>query len=493
MILLCSFVALFVGSINAQSKTNPLDRKVLDYIYNANDDRTHKLYNWTNWRNSSGTSDPCTDNWHGITCVKNQSVYYVSGINLPSHGLWSLPDEITEMKHLRTLVIAANYIGSSDFPEGIFAIQTLEYFDASYMHSFNISLPRELSLPNLQQLHASKSKITGLLPITWNTPKLENILLDGNNLEGYLPDGIGKIAGLKELKLQENRLTGNFPQSYGNLHQLVNLSLVQSSHTLCPGIPDTWQAMFSLEYASICVFGHLPDFIGENWQQLKTFRITGSSYEGNITASLCKLTQLQHLDLSNNHFTGIIPECLFSMSSLVYLDLSYNQLSGAIPEAIGTTANIIERLLLSHNRLNSTLPRSIGKLTSIVYLELENNLLTGAIPTEFDELRNIGHPVIMVLRYNMLSSFEDGLEYFFRDIQGNYYENPFECPLPTYIREATCSLCNSGTKHNSCEECVSASGCGWCSYGPNCVEGTHQGPVNQYSCPEDWSFGTCHR
>ena len=44
------------------------------------------------------------------------------------------------------------------------------------------------------------------------------------------------------------------------------------------------------------------------------------------------------------------------------------------------------------------------------------------------------------------------------------------CPIPSYIIAATCSMCNTGVNHNSCEECVSAS-CGWCSYDPNCVEG----------------------
>ena len=143
---------------------------------------------------------------------------------------------------------------------------------------------------------------------------------------------------------------------------------------------------------------------------------------------------------------------------------------------------------LANNCFNGTLPRSIGKLTSITYLSLQENLFIGEIPSEFDMLRNDGRTVILYLQYNMLSSIGNGLEYFFRDIHGDYYQNPFECPLPTYVNEATCSLCNSGA---SCEDCVSA-GCGWCSYGNNCVEGSHQGPVNQYSCPEEnWSFKTC--
>jgi len=60
-------------------------------------------------------------------------------------------------------------------------------------------------------LHASKSQLKEFLPTTLKTPKLESIQLHGNNLEGYLPEGIGKITGLKELMLQGNELTRNFP------------------------------------------------------------------------------------------------------------------------------------------------------------------------------------------------------------------------------------------------------------------------------------------
>ncbi|XP_065887387.1 uncharacterized protein [Dysidea avara] len=493
LLVLFQFVFL-LGNIGVEGKTDPFDRSVLDYIYNATYDRAHRISNWTNWGNSS---DPCTDNWYGITCVEDQSVYYVSGIDLPHHLLTSLPDKIVDMKQLRNLLLRGNDIRAEGFPLGIFAMQTLERLDISEMYLLNISLPTRIELPNLQQLYASESRLLGYLPTTWKTPKLESLMLDSNDFMGRLPDDISKCTGLKQLMLQRNRLTGNFPGSYGNLHQLVNLSLIQSStdyRGLCGSMPDTWETMFSLEDVSLCVFGFgpLPDYIGENWQQLQSLRITGGSYGNNdIPISLCKLTQLQRLDFSQNRFTGTIPDCIFTMPSLTYLDLSFNHLSGQISEAIGLMDNVI-RLSLANNYLNGTLPRSIGKLSSITYLSLAENLFVGEIPSEFDMLRNGDRNIVLYLQYNMLSSIGDGLEYFFRDIQGNYFENPFECPLPPYvINGATCSLCNSGTKRNSCEDCVSA-GCGWCSYGNNCIEGTHQGPVNQYTCPEKyWSFGTC--
>ena len=41
----------------------------------------------------------------------------------------------------------------------------------------------------------------------------------------------------------------------------------------------------------------------------------------------------------------------------------------------------------------------------------------------------------------MISSIESGLEYFFKDV-----DNPFQCPLPSYVITATCSMYNTGAQ-----------------------------------------------
>ena len=184
--LLVLFQLVFLLSeIDVEGKTIPFDRAVLDYIYKATNDRNHNLV-WTNWGNSS--SDPCTDNWYGITCVEDQSVYYVSVIYLPDHQLTSLPEKIVDMKHLRGLVVRGNDISAEGFPLGIFAIQTLESLDISDMHLLSITLPTRLELPNLRVLYALESQLQGYLPTTWNTPNLDSVVLKSNDLTGQLSD-----------------------------------------------------------------------------------------------------------------------------------------------------------------------------------------------------------------------------------------------------------------------------------------------------------------
>jgi len=66
-------------------------------------------------------------------------------------------------------------------------------------------------MANLQYLYAYDSSLNGPLPETWNTPKLQGIILNDNYITGQLLAGISKITGLKKLMLQNNKLLGNFP------------------------------------------------------------------------------------------------------------------------------------------------------------------------------------------------------------------------------------------------------------------------------------------
>ena len=82
---------------------------------------------------------------------------------------------------------------------------------------------------------------------------------------GYLSDDLDKSTNLKQLLLQSNQLIRNFPPSYVDLHQLVNLSLVQSSSSqyrgLCLSLPSTWETLLSLECVSFCTSGYLHDYV----------------------------------------------------------------------------------------------------------------------------------------------------------------------------------------------------------------------------------------
>ncbi|KAJ8769914.1 hypothetical protein K2173_008996 [Erythroxylum novogranatense] len=101
-----------------------------------------------------------------------------------------------------------------------------------------------------------------------------------NSISGQIPDLSG-LFNLKSLFLNNNNLSGNFPDSITDLHRLKVIVLAQNH-----------------------ISGPLP-------------------------ASLLNLTRLYVLFLENNNFNGEIPP--LNQTSLRFFNISYNNLSGQIP------------------------------------------------------------------------------------------------------------------------------------------------------------------
>ncbi|XP_057819346.2 receptor-like protein 54 [Cryptomeria japonica] len=121
---------------------------------------------------------------------------------------------------------------------------------------------------------------------------------------------------------------------------------------------------------------------------------------GVISESLCTLTFVASISLTNIGLKGTLPPCLTNLSSLTLLDLSYNMLSGSIPLSSSlavlylahnffegeTVLSLICMLSdlsvvdLSYNQLNGSLPSCLGSLSSLTQLDLSYNRLSGNIP-----------------------------------------------------------------------------------------------------------------
>lgn len=63
-------------------------------------------------------------------------------------------------------------------------MQSLEYLDISMMDYLNMSLPTHLELPKLTHFIAYSSQLYGYLPVSWNTPNLEILVLNNNQFTG---------------------------------------------------------------------------------------------------------------------------------------------------------------------------------------------------------------------------------------------------------------------------------------------------------------------
>ena len=463
--------------------TNPQDKLALERFYTST--------NGPQWAVNSGwmKGDPCMNSWRGVYCsdtgrVKQLSLTY----NLISGPL---PVDILRLDQLKILILNGN--GITAVPEGLFSHDSLEILDLGN-NEIHTPLPDAINMANITGINLYTNKIPGSIPTRWNTPNLESLSLSSNKIEGELPHSLSKISSFQQLYVSNNLLTGRLPSSYSKLTGLTDLSTFSNNFNNAR-LPPSWSSLRKLVSVEMDgLSGKIPDYVGTHWSELKKLVLVGGKLKGGFPRSLCNLKMAQHLHLYNNSLTGELPDCICQLSSIATLDISGNRFTGPIPQCIGELSNVIT-LVLSRNRFTGELPPSIGNLWHLRTLDVSRNGIYGSIPSTLNRLA--GHLVQLGLCYNKLSSVENGLEELFdyvKDYSCLLYNNPWNCPLPSFVPkecEATCSPCNSGQRHTSCSTCIASDGCGWCNEGGNCLPGSsRRGPDDEYMCkPFYWSFG----
>jgi Leucine-rich repeat (LRR) protein len=172
----------------------------------------------------------------------------------------------------------------------------------SYFHTVTLDLDDNLfggSLPNL-------SAAGGLV----------DLRLGGNAFDaGPIPNYIFDLADLRTVHLHNLGLTGVVPATITNLVNLEALWLEDNA-----------------------LSGTFPDLSGATG--LMVLRLTSNAMTGVIPEFLMTLSGLLELWLGENAFTGSIPEVIGDMTQLQLLAMQGNQLSGGIPSTLPNLVNL---------------------------------------------------------------------------------------------------------------------------------------------------------
>ncbi|KAK4278586.1 hypothetical protein QN277_016415 [Acacia crassicarpa] len=274
----------------------------------------------------------------------------------------------------------------------------------------------------LRHLDMSSNLLTGKLPHCWRQfISFEVLILANNNFSGEIPSSIGNLKGILTIHLNNNNFSGKIP-SLMNSPSLKFIDVGQNN-----------------------LYGKLPTWIGHYLPNLIVLRLQGNKFHGNIPTSLCKLSLLQILDLSQNNINGTIPHCfnnLRALSNLTFprytiyyyilgtnyweavfienamlnwkgedvkydknlglmtaIDLSGNHLIGEIPNSL-TSLVALASLNLSRNNLTGFIPKNMGKMKMLESLDLSSNSLSGEIPMSFSNLNFLS---FLNLSFNNLS------------------------------------------------------------------------------------------
>lgn len=124
---------------------------------------------------------------------------------------------------------------------------------------------------------------------------------------------------------------------------------------------------------------------------LQSFNLTGE-----ISSSVCELSNLTSLNLADNLFNQPIPLHLSQCSSLETLNLSNNLIWGTIPDQI-SQFGALRVLDLGRNHIEGKIPEGIGSLVNLQVLNLGSNLLSGSLPLVFG---NFSELVVLDLSQN---------------------------------------------------------------------------------------------
>ncbi|PRQ18575.1 putative non-specific serine/threonine protein kinase [Rosa chinensis] len=360
----------------------------------------------------------------------------------------SVPPKIGNLSNLHTLDLSGNYFIPLENLEWLSHLSSLRSLNMSEVDlSKIVNWPQSLSkLTSLMELQLSdcslpdfnirsnsvvKNSSTSLqvLDLFYNnlnssifywianvSSNFIHIGLQGNQLQGPIPDVFKSMLSLASLDLSINQLEGGIPKSFQNLCSLESLTLRsnQLSENIENSIKNLSCAENTLEtldlitcFGGRCQIWHLNGSLPESVGQLSSLEVLSlaqNSLSGVITeAHFLKLSRLQSLAISNNHFSinlssdwnppfqlylldmssckvgPAFPKWILTQTNLAFLYLSNAGIFGSLPDKCWDLFSGIFRLDLSMNQIHGKLPNL--STTSLVFVNLSSNLLSGTLPS----------------------------------------------------------------------------------------------------------------
>ena len=180
------------------------------------------------------------------------------------------------------------------------------------------TIPKEVArLPNVEEIDLGLNKIIGTIP-DFTSPMLKKIILDGNDMEGPLPDisNSPPFKIMQEFNVMGNQLTGTIPPSL--FEQMPRLSVISLSNNYFSGtIPDELGDLKFLQFLYLDnnkLMGYIPPTLAKPFN--------GKRQSMNI---------LREVWLQNNTLSGTIPPSFSSLDHLEDFYVDGNKLTGEIP------------------------------------------------------------------------------------------------------------------------------------------------------------------
>jgi len=237
----------------------------------------------------------------------------------------------------------------------------------------------------------STSDVCFWFGVTCGRSSITEISIDENNLDGPLPDEIGKLEELEDIDFDGNRfISGQIPDGWANLDELMSIDL--DNNAITGPIPEslfTNSRLENLDLDSNEISGSISTRFGE-LDNLELLLLDKNLITGTLPTELGELDRMRFLTLDTNFLSGPIPDTWDSMERLRVLTLHKNvNINGTIPTFLGDFEDL-QLLSLFSTDISGPIPSELGELTELRNLFLHNTQLEGTMPQEICDLRTSG-------------------------------------------------------------------------------------------------------
>lgn len=238
-------------------------------------------------------SDRPVGEWHG---VETDAEGRVVRLTIYDNNLTGpLPPVICKLERLHTLHVSFNKI-SGALPDGLGQCRALKNL---WVKGNKITgpLPDSVALlPELEYLDIHANEMSGALPTKWNTPKLKIVRAEDNHISGDLPAQLLRQPSIEQVYIHNNELTGSLPPQISE-----TLShLILANNKLSGPVPEELGKLTKLRDLRLNrnqLSGTIPaSFLGAT--SLQVLRLDNNRLTGAIPAGLAK--RLMVFDASNN-------------------------------------------------------------------------------------------------------------------------------------------------------------------------------------------------
>ncbi|KAJ1432185.1 Leucine-rich repeat [Sesbania bispinosa] len=351
--------------------------------------------------------------FNGLLPLSLWNLTQLTDLNLVGNNLTGeIPSLISNLKHLTSFDLSAllQNLRVLDLSNNTIQGKIPKFFHDNLLHSWKDIQEIDLSFNKLQgdlpippygtrHFSVSNNNFTGGISSTLcNASSLIILNLSHNNLTGMIPQCFGAFPFLWVLDMQMNNLYGSLPSfSERNTFETIKLNGNRLEGPLPQSLVNcTYLQVFDL--GSNKIEDTFPNWL-ETLQELQVLSLRSNKLHGDISCFSTEhpFPMLRIFDVSNNNFSGPLPvSCIKNFQGMMNVmddqtglqymgkDSYYDDsvvviMKGDIPQVIGDL-NSLKGLNLSHNQITGIIPQSLSNLRNLEWLDLSWNQLTGEIP-----------------------------------------------------------------------------------------------------------------